>query len=79
VRKSINNICCEFSNSYLQSDTENEEILSLKINIFHTTDLSDILEDYGFELETLTMISQLKAVVIFVRKKNKNDTSPWWT
>ena len=69
MEKAIENICIEFSDSYLTSETSAEEIISLKLHIMYIEDLSDVLKSYGFNLESISVVGYREALVIFSKQK----------
>jgi len=69
MQTAIENICTEFSDSYLTSETDCEEIVSLKVHIMHLEDLAAVLGPYGFRLESINMLAYREALVIFSKLK----------
>jgi hypothetical protein len=65
MEKAIENICIEFSDSYLTSRTDYEDIISLKLSIMDIQDLRAILKHYGFRLESISILGYRKALAIF--------------
>lgn len=69
MEKAIENICIEFSNSYLTSSTDHEDLLSLKVSVMDISDLRRILKAHGFVLESISLVGFRKALVIFSKAK----------
>jgi len=69
MRKALQNICCEFSDSYVCENTSLYTLLSAKINIDDLNDFAQVLSSFGLELQEIqaSSASDANCVAIFTK------------